>query len=50
MTHYLTRTKIKSVKCPYCEALPSEKCIGKRGLREAVHKERVDAYVARHDW
>lgn len=37
----LTRLQVREVFCPECEALPGEKCEGKRGERERNHMSRV---------
>lgn len=42
---YVTRAQSRSVECSFCGAKPQERCIGKRGLREASHKDRVEDYL-----
>lgn len=45
MDVYVTRTQAKSLPCPYCDVEKFQKCMGKRGERQAVHRERIQAYV-----
>lgn len=45
MEDYVSRTKAQTVACPYCQAPVESKCIGKRGVREANHRERVHEYL-----
>lgn len=42
---YVTRQQSRSVDCPFCGAKPQGRCIGKRGLREASHKDRVEEWI-----
>ena len=41
----VSRTEAQTVACPNCYADPGQKCIGKRGLRESVHLERIQAFA-----
>jgi MoaA/NifB/PqqE/SkfB family radical SAM enzyme len=41
----VSRTEARTIECPYCHAEVGAKCIGKRGVREAVHLERIHAFA-----
>lgn len=42
-----SRSDVRSVQCPACNAAPADPCIGTRGdRREANHRERIQSYLA----
>ena len=48
MSRYVTKTDVRRVGCPYCHALPGEKCIKAHGgLRDSNHTERIVEYRSR---
>jgi hypothetical protein len=45
----LSRSEVRAVRCPACEAKPGTRCVGVRGrAREANHRERVE--LAQSTW
>ncbi|MGO9354981.1 MAG: hypothetical protein ACLP3C_30650, partial [Mycobacterium sp.] len=48
MSRYVTKTDVRTVGCPYCHALPGEKCTKAHGgLRDSNHTERIVEYRSR---
>jgi hypothetical protein len=44
----LSRSEVRTVRCPACQAPPGRKCIGARGQsREANHRERAKLAASR---
>lgn len=43
---YVSRTEARRFRCTYCQAEPGDRCMGKRGFREASHMERVNAALS----